>query len=199
MEAIVTQVNTSPETVDWKALSSMKLENSDYYKFLRLVKRNIDKSWDWSQVVYKILPWDLVQFISFDTVLANPDVDWDWYLLTEKFLWCFPYEKFVETRHLKWDWKVISERIKNIHDLKKLNIFTDCPLDWKIISENMNEIIKHRVIPLDDLPAGYFVSDHFDEFLEYAELFPWRFTILTSGLPKVKIDKLALKIYGYTK
>jgi hypothetical protein len=199
MDAIIAQVNTSPETVDWKALSSMKFTNTDYYKFLRFLNKNQDKPWDWNAVLNRTISYDLVQFIKFETVVANPDVEWDWFNLTREFLCHYPYEKFVETRHLKWDWKVISERIKNIHDLEKLNIFTGCPLDWKIISENMNEIIKRRVIPLDDLPEGYFVSDHFDEFLKYAGLFPWRFSILTLGLPKVKIDKLAMEMYGYTK
>jgi hypothetical protein len=142
MDAIIAQVNTSPETVDWKALSSMKLTNTDYYNYLHLVSRNQDKP---------------------------------------------------------WDWKIISESIKNIDHLENLNVLIECPLNWKIISENMNKIIKRRVISLDDLPEGYFIIDYFEEFLKYADLFPWNFTILTKGLPKERIDKLAMKIYGYTK
>jgi hypothetical protein len=63
----------------------------------------------------------------------------------------------------------------------------------------MNKIIKRQVISLDDIPEGYFVTDHFEEFLKYVDFFPWKFSILTEGLPKVKIDKLAMEMYGYTK
>lgn len=141
---------------------------------------------------------ETISVVKIEDLIANPDANYDWYNLTSEFIHNIPYEKFAETRHLKWDWVLISEKIKTIEHLENLNVLIGCPLNWKIISENMNEIIKRQIIFLDDLPEGYFVEDYFEEFLKYADLFPWKFSILTRGLPKVKIDKLALKIYGYT-
>jgi hypothetical protein len=196
MEAIIHQVNTSPETVDWKALSvtlsSINLD-SDYYKFVRFIKRNIDKPWDWNLVSYRFMPIDLARSITFDTILSNPDVDWPWDIITEEFLCYLPLEKFTETRHLNWDWRVISKTFCHIDSLEKLQILCDCPLRWDIISKNINEIIKNQVVNLDDLPQGYFVTDYFDKFLNYLD-YPWDWSIITSGLCQDKKDKLVEKL-----
>lgn len=141
---------------------------------------------------------ETISVVKIEDLIANPDANYDWYNLTNEFIHNIPYEKFAETRYLKWDWILISEKIKTIEHLENLNTLIGCPINWKIVSENMNEIIKCQVVSLDDLPEGYFVNDYFEEFLKYTDLFPWKFSILTRGLPKEKIDKLSLKIYGYT-
>jgi len=191
MDTAIDQI-TSLEDVDWKALSHMKIDCDNdyiYHKCICFINKHQDKSWDWNVLISKIYIWDLEQIIKFETVLTNPDVNWPWFNFTREFLCKVPYEKIAENHHLKWDWRIISERFSNVCSLSKIHLFRDCPLDWNVISENINKDIKHKIIPLDDLPEGYFVTDHFDDFLNYLD-FPWDWDIIYSGLPKVKVDKL---------
>lgn len=177
------------KSIDWKALSYIKFPYSDSDKFKYFVSRNQDKPWDWNTVLRKFFPSEVTDFIKFDTVVANPDAKWPWSNLTDEFLCWIPCERFVETKHLNWDWKIISSRFANVHFLDKLRVFSDCPINWDIISEKINEDIKKRILPLDDLPQGYFVKDDFEKFLNYLD-FPWNWRIIYSGLPKAKKDRL---------
>lgn len=207
---------------DWSEICK-DVSYSERRTLFQLINCFPQKSWDWEHIL-NFYSYNVLESLMFNTVVtvgsSHPELNFPWDSFTYRFREYYKLEEFIKTKHLPWDWKELSYSVINEIDLVKSNLDlswdwveisskvthisqfdivksnVDLPWDWNVLSENMNNQIIGKIVPLDDLPAGYFTIDNFNKFLENYFDLPWNWEILTRRLSKIKLRKINDKKLG---